>query len=757
MLKRLPLLMLALFTITHGYAQISQGGQPYAFDDRNALDPVSFHGFSPDNLEQLKAEDAINDQYKDIPYRFGANIPVSLTMADGEWTEIENGHRVWRLGISSPGAKSINFNFSTFNVPKGGKLFVYAADHTEFIGSFTEENMQPNGGLGVSLIQSDQIIIEYQQSVKVKGEPVFEIDQVTHGYRGILHKFEEMARGPFGNSGSCNINVACPESDGWEDQIRSVALIVSNGNATCTGSMVNNTAEDGTPYFLTANHCLGGGVGGWVFYFNHESATCDGNTGPTNQSLSGAQLRASNSGSDFALLELNSDPPDSYDVFFNGWDRSGNTPTSLTGIHHPSGDVKKISHDYDSPSQTQQSGAAVWYLDQWEEGTTEGGSSGSPLFDQNNRVIGQLYGGFASCTNIDADWYGRFDVSWDGSSASTRLRDWLDPIGSNPLVLDGLGGAPLLNVDASVVGFSEVASILCNESTIEPSFTLRNNGVELLTSVVIELVLNGGDAGTINWSGSLETGETELVQLPVLNLVNGPNILTVTVTQPNGVSDQNPTNNVATFEFAAYPEAVEYGLELVLDNFGSETTWVIIDENENIVHAGGPYINPDNTDPWTDGTDGQEESETLCLGLGCYTFVIQDDYGDGMCCEYGNGSYTFYDHIGNELASGGQFDEDESFNFCVTTVSVEENDTEPEFTLFPNPASSEVTLQFPDGIQGEMDLMITDVMGRTIFNERLSNAQNQFTLNTGSWAGGLYLVQLNNNGNKSVQRLVVTK
>lgn len=744
LLFSVPFMLLSVIAL----GQISHGGQPLAFDDRQTLDPVSFQEFAPNNLDQLKAEDAINDQYKDIPYRFGANMPVSLTMADGEWTELDGGHRVWRLGIASPGAVSINFNFSTFNIPEGGKLYVYDADQKDYIGSFTHENMQPHGGLGVSLIQSDHIILEYQQSVKVEGEAILEIDQITHGYRGIMQKFEEAARGPFGNSGSCNINVACPESIGWEDQVRSVALIVSGGNAVCTGSMVNNTAEDGTPYFLTANHCLGGGVGNWVFYFNHESATCEGNTGPTNQSVSGAQLRASNSGSDFGLLELNNDPPQSYDVYFNGWDRSGNVPTNQTCIHHPAGDLKKITHDFDPATQSVNGGAETWFINEWEEGTTEPGSSGSPLFDQNGRVIGQLYGGVASCSNNSYDYYGRFDVSWDGSSASTRLRDWLDPLGSNPLVLDGLGGAPLLANDAASLGISGVESVICNQSSVSPTFTLRNNGFETLTSAVIELVLNGGDAGTLDWAGSLATGETELIQLPLLNLIDGFNVLTVTVTQPNGVPDDNPANNIATFEFSAFIDAVEYELELVFDQYGSETTWVVADDNENVLYAGGPYEN---------GTGGQIEEESFCLGEGCYTITMQDEWGDGMCCEYGNGSYTLYDQFGNELTTGGEFGEDESFDFCITAVSVAEKAFQSDFNIFPNPAQSEVSLQIPGTASGAVQLMITDVTGRVVLLENLTGTENVHTLNTEGWSKGLYLVQVTRNGQMAVKRLVVTK
>src|SRR5690606_10985800 len=134
----------------------------------------------------------------------------------------------------------------------------------------------------------------------------------------------------------------CPEGDPWRDQIRSVAMMVVGGSGLCTGQLINNCAEDGTPYFLTANHCLGGSTNNWVFRFNWESPSCNQNqNGPTNQSVTGATLKANSAGSDVALLQLNSTPPAGYNVYYSGWDRSGTASTSNVGIHHPSGDIKK--------------------------------------------------------------------------------------------------------------------------------------------------------------------------------------------------------------------------------------------------------------------------------------------------------------------------------------------------------------------------------------------------------------------------------
>ena len=148
--------------------------------------------------------------------------------------------------------------------------------------------------LATSLVYGEDIIIEFSAPESVDLSQLdLQVGQIVHAYRGINSRFEEIkyGRGPFGNSGSCNINVNCPEGDEWQIEKRSVALIASGNSAVCSGALINNTANDGHPYFLTANHCLGG-VGNWVFYFNHETSGCTGNTGPTNQTVSGATVVA---------------------------------------------------------------------------------------------------------------------------------------------------------------------------------------------------------------------------------------------------------------------------------------------------------------------------------------------------------------------------------------------------------------------------------------------------------------------------------
>jgi lysyl endopeptidase len=185
-------------------------------------------------------------------------------------------------------------------------------------------------------------------------------------------------------SGNCNIDVNCPLGQGWENQRNAVACVVAGGGI-CSGSMVNNTSGTIIPYYLSANHC-GTSPGSWVFRFRWERAAqhvicaqtnSTANNGPTNMTVNGGVLRANNSGSDFILVELNSAPNPTWGIYYNGWDRSDAlTVTQATGIHHPSGDIKKICRENDPLTQQTTSfngnpNTKVWRVANWDQGVTE--------------------------------------------------------------------------------------------------------------------------------------------------------------------------------------------------------------------------------------------------------------------------------------------------------------------------------------------------------------------------------------------------
>jgi len=231
--------------------------------------------------------------------------------------------------------------------------------------------------------------------------------------------------------------------------VNSVAVISTGGDRFCTGFMVNNTSNDGTPFFMTANHCrlTQSNAPTLVAYWNYQTSKCGGaRDGKLNQFQTGAVHLASYAKSDMTLLKLNSAPNPEWHVNFAGWDRSGEIASSAVGIHHPNVDEKSISFENDpteintylGTGATPGDGTHVRIVD-WDNGTTEPGSSGSPLFDQNHRVIGQLHGGGAACENEESDYYGRFFTSWNGGGTkTTSLKSHLDSANTGAQFVDTL-------------------------------------------------------------------------------------------------------------------------------------------------------------------------------------------------------------------------------------------------------------------------------------------------------------------------------
>jgi hypothetical protein len=727
------LCFLAIFTAAISFGQIERGGFPEW--DILADEIPTFRLPSIDRVA-LAAEDAVTDNFKEVPWRFGVEFAVDISTSEqGHWTLNEN-ERVWRMRFDSPEALALSFYFDSFVVPKGAKLFVWNVDRTDFIGSFDHRNTKEWGSLAIGQTAGSSVIIEYHEPLDVAFEADLHIAQVVHAYRSVFRPNAVLQnRGPYGTSGACNINVNCPEGIPWATESKSVALILQGGFAACTGALVNNTAQDGTPYFLTANHCLGN-PNNWIYLFNHEIENCTGNTNgaPTSDVVSGGTLRASNAGSDFALIELSEAPPTSYDVQYAGWDASGEPPATVTGIHHPSGDVKKICFDEDGPSAQNAAGAAVWYINQWEDGVTEPGSSGSPLFDQNHRVVGQLYGGSAACSgtvnNGQVDYYGRFDVSWDGASASTRLTDWLDPMDSGVEILDGWPeGAVAYDVDAGVQITGLPESVVCGIETVSAAVLLTNLGLNDLVSATIYYSFNGAAPQTLDWSGALAQFESESVDLPAFTVASGVNELEVWVENPNGIEDENAFNNASAGSFNSFSgPTLNYEMILTLDDYGSEVTWELREFGQ-VLYTGGPY---------SDDIDGTEVVVDWCLESGCYIFEISDSYGDGLCCEYGEGGWEILDPDGNTVGSGGEYTDTDQDTFCTESVGLVTMNGGEVPLIFPNPTQSQFSIDAKGW--GGCEWSCVDATGRQMAFGTLDFGQTDVV--TDSWARGVYFIVL---------------
>ena len=463
-------------------AQISQGGIPYSFTNAIQFQNKSAATITLQNpdLNILAAEDAVNDPRQ--KYRVGVNLPVNLNVNNsGQWQNLSNGGRIWRLVIHSDDAMALGLYYNNFYVPNGGQVFIYNETKDHVIGAFTEANNIQNQIRATQMIEGETITIEYYESPSTIGLPAIEIKEVVYFYRGVedfvngfAYERDGVAKYGLEKAENCQVDVACtPESNGWQNQIdAAVHYTFSQGGQSyvCSASMINNTAADCTPYIISAWHCgepnAGSNINSWVWYWNYQKTTCAPNSNGSNpskgsQTMTGGTVVASSgngslnnppgnnqlAGSDFYLVELSSEPPASYNAYYNGWNRSNTAATSGISVHHPAGSAKKISTFNTSLNSSTYNGGAsgahwtvYWSATANGHGVTEGGSSGSPIYDQNGRTVGQLSGGSSFCNATGSpDLYGKMYTNWDlcGSSATAQLKPWLDPGNTGALTMDG--------------------------------------------------------------------------------------------------------------------------------------------------------------------------------------------------------------------------------------------------------------------------------------------------------------------------------
>ena len=363
-------------------------------------------------------------------YAYGFDVDINL-FEQGHVEQLDNGDKVWRLRIGSDNAIGMKLYFNQFYLPQGSTLAIYTDYMVDelYDSSINHEDQE----FSHRLLQGDVITIEYFEPANTIENALLNISTVYHAYKDILGFY------PSDQERNCGVNVACDNGE-FEDQINSVIFLDMNGYI-CSAALINNTSFDLTPYVLTAYHCVDPETPGehnWFsFYFKHQSSSCSGSNGSYSYSRTGSTLRSSYYYSDFALLEMDYTPAASFNGYYAGWNRSSSPPQLSAGIHHPGGDPKKINYDNDNAfSDGWYTSNTHWRLN-WDEGGTEGGSSGSPLFDDEKLIVGQLHGGSGECGS-GTDYYGKMNTSWTGGgTSSTRLSDWLDPSGTGYVSVTG--------------------------------------------------------------------------------------------------------------------------------------------------------------------------------------------------------------------------------------------------------------------------------------------------------------------------------
>ena len=771
MKKNIAIIILFFTFFNLAFSQANYKIQPKSFTSsfisNGNIPEIVLPTFSKADADQLDYSEAKDGHMPHYARHIAANITLDNA---GSWTELSEG-RIWRIKITSSGALGLSPLFENLYLPPGSYLHFYMPGHEEVLGAFTNYNTPEPRAFCPGLIHGESCIIEYFEPSPEKGKGILLIEKVSHAYRWV----QPLSDGEKSGSQSCEVNVVCsPEGDNWRDQIRSVVrinIVDDMGQGFCSGTLTNNVRQDCTPYILSAQHCTEHGVSAnqfnqWSFNFNYQASICSGNSGPLSMTINGckkvadSQDNGAERGSDFLLLLLNSIPSAAWNVFYSGWDHTDNIPTSGVGIHHPEGDIKKIS-TYLAPAFSTTWGDTaqnthwqlIWSPTTNGDGISEPGSSGSPMYNPAGRIVGHLTGG-NSCCNVGGcttggsptspDLFGKLYFDWmlNGVIKNVQLGPWLDPDNTGASTLDGMNppcGGTLAN-DAGILNITTGPDIC--QTTYTPVVVLKNYGDNALTKVTINYVYDNGSTTPYNWTGSLIPGGTINVTLPSVTLSPATHNLTVVTAMPNNHADADPSNDLANLTFdVSLSNAVN--LFLSTDDAGTQTTWQITDGSSTIVASGGAYA---------DYFGGEQFNIPICLPMGCYTFTILDAASNGMNAGE-SGNFVLTDGSGNPVYASlttPAFGASESHTFCLVAAGIEEINTIP-LSVIPNPSSGIFNLRTDNN--EEKTIHVYDAVGRLILN--LKTSEMNFPVNLSSNSSGIYILHIETADGTAVQKLVV--
>jgi lysyl endopeptidase len=668
-------------------------------------------------------------RHKNEEFAYSVEVRYDFHNA-GIWDTLENGWKIWRMGIRSEGANSLNLIFTGYKLERGVRIYLYDPEQYHVLGAYTHDNNKPFEMLAIEPVPGDQIIVEMQVPSFIENPGKLTIGMVGHAYKG-GDGDSRVKDGWYGLSGPCNPDIRC-----YEDSLRSllkhsVVRIVYDGKERCTGTLLANTLNDSRPYVLTAGHCIRTELlaNTAVFFFDYESPYCNGPDGRNHQSISGGTLKARANDDlnpkeenhlDFSLIELSEKIPFYYHPYYAGWDVTGSATNGALSIHHPQGDVKKIAID-DDIQTTGNFGEGFdagthWVVGDWETGTTEKGSSGCALFNNMGRVIGDLSGGDASCEFSMNDYFQKLSHSWaDYPDSSWQLKYWLDPLKSSLETKDGFDpyGA-----------FWQTGDTLSNTGAGEPK-DLSDKG--------------------LSW-GYISGHNSDSVKIIAERfIVSGRKYLLG--------FNINVARAFATSDSASIKIAVWKGLGLHTNPVIEETIPIV-----DFVAGSAAFLEFDSV---------LAVQDTFLLGFELFYGSTQDTFAVYHILQEVNENNTAYiEQNGSWKPMSDPVVYDLAVSLAIQPVIYDSLPSGPGneppdviggFIIYPNPARGGTWISFKESLQGEVSVKLFDLTGRLVYDKKYQQVNNPFYISIDLPAEGIFLLQVSNGQQIANQKLFLIK
>lgn len=606
------LILLFLFAAFSAHAQVSEGGLPPSFQPENQsfLAGKMPAAFTLPVLDVAKALD--EDSKTPGQNRFAAPVYPDISLENaGVWQILPNGDRVWLCALRAPGAKGLTFIFDAFQLPPGARFFAYSSSQ-QVLGAYTAQSCLPSGKFLIGVLKGETSYLELYEPAAVQGQSKVSTKRVDVAYdANALNGAED-----FGESLPCNININCATGADWQTEKKAIArilMVFSNGEGWCSGSLIANTSNTFEPYFLTAHHCqlIGNNpdFGLWRFDFDYESTDCaNPAVEPVPRSVLGSERISYRSETDFMLLKINPIPLN-YEVYFNGWNRDNNlvnVSANSVYIHHPFGDIKKIS--LDTQASIIHPSALAWggifgtspANSHWKSitdfGVFQPGSSGSPLLDANKRIVGQLHGGSTAMGNeckVTGAYFGRFNLTWNqGSSPETRVKEWLDPTNTGAVTQNGY-------LRPAVQGYTI-------SGNVKTHWGVPMEGIRVEVGGTASAAVYTDSLGTFTFTKMPAGGNYSIKPVHNSNVLNGVTTYDLVLISKHilGIepldspwkilaADANQSNSITTFDIV---EARKIILGII-PGFPTNTSWRFLPAYTTFANANNPFqggLPPDN-------------------------------------------------------------------------------------------------------------------------------------------------------------------